>query len=61
MRHQLIVSLSLACLATAIHHIPPKPEGIKVLESKLVEGATLSYKEVTFNPLAPQCTYNLSP
>lgn len=29
---------------------PPKPEGVTVLESKLVDGARISYKEVRCRP-----------
>ena len=31
---------------------PPKPEGVTILESKLVEGAKISYKEVRYTEFA---------
>jgi hypothetical protein len=40
----LSVAGGLAGLVTA--QFPPKPEGVTVLESKLEEGVTISYKEV---------------
>lgn len=36
----------LASIAQVHAQFPPKPEGVTVLESKLVEGARISYKEV---------------
>jgi hypothetical protein len=42
----LAAAAGLAGVAQVQAQFPPKPEGVTVLESKLVEGARISYKEV---------------
>jgi hypothetical protein len=48
-RSYLLAALGgLAGLGQVQAQFPPKPEGVTVLESKLVEGARISYKEVSY-------------
>lgn len=40
------VIAGLASVAQVLAQFPPKPEDLTILESKLVDGAKISYKEV---------------
>lgn len=52
----LVNSVLLSALAgLAAAQFPPKPEGVKIVKSKLHENVTISYKEVSFR-LSLKCT-----